>query len=62
MNSIKAILGGRCMDTGERLGPPLSALIDTFVSVAGNDTKAYTSSQSTLLKMTRLDIKMHAAK
>ncbi|KAK6056140.1 hypothetical protein COOONC_06352 [Cooperia oncophora] len=23
------------MDTGERLGPPLTALIDTFVSVAG---------------------------
>nr|CDJ94609.1 Lipase domain containing protein [Haemonchus contortus] len=30
----KAILGGRCQDTGEALGPPLSALIDTFVSVA----------------------------
>ncbi|VDO92360.1 unnamed protein product [Haemonchus placei] len=31
----QAILGGRCQDTGEALGPPLSALIDTFVSVAG---------------------------
>lgn len=33
--SRKAILGGRCVDTGERLGPPLTGLIDTFVSVAG---------------------------
>ncbi|ETN80756.1 triacylglycerol lipase [Necator americanus] len=31
----KAILGGRCVDTGEALGPRLTALIDTFVSVAG---------------------------
>ncbi|WKX94547.1 hypothetical protein Q1695_011661 [Nippostrongylus brasiliensis] len=31
----KAILGGRCVDTGERLGPPMTGLIDTFVSVAG---------------------------
>ncbi|RCN36129.1 triacylglycerol lipase [Ancylostoma caninum] len=31
----KAILGGRCVDTGERLGPSLTALVDTFVSVAG---------------------------
>ncbi|KAL6734371.1 hypothetical protein Aduo_004919 [Ancylostoma duodenale] len=33
--SRKAILGGRCVDTGERLGPSLTALVDTFVSVAG---------------------------
>ncbi|EPB66469.1 triacylglycerol lipase [Ancylostoma ceylanicum] len=31
----KAILGGKCVDTGERLGPKLTALVDTFVSVAG---------------------------
>ncbi|PIO58965.1 triacylglycerol lipase, partial [Teladorsagia circumcincta] len=31
----KAILGGNCMDTREILGPPLTELIDTFVSVAG---------------------------
>ncbi|KAK6734973.1 hypothetical protein RB195_018275 [Necator americanus] len=31
----KAILGGRCVDTGEALGPRLTALVDTFVSVAG---------------------------
>ncbi|KAK6012471.1 hypothetical protein OSTOST_22380, partial [Ostertagia ostertagi] len=27
----KAILGGRCMDTGERLGPPLSAAIECTI-------------------------------
>lgn len=32
---IQAILGGACVDTGENLGPPLTPLIDTFVSVAG---------------------------
>jgi len=31
----KAILGGNCVDTREILGPPLTDLIDTFVSVAG---------------------------
>ncbi|ETN69623.1 triacylglycerol lipase [Necator americanus] len=31
----KAILGGQCVDTREILGPPLTELIDTFVSVAG---------------------------
>nr|pir hypothetical protein R07G3.2 - Caenorhabditis elegans [Caenorhabditis elegans] len=30
-----AILGGACVETGENLGPPLTALIDTYVSVAG---------------------------
>nr|CDJ94610.1 Lipase domain containing protein [Haemonchus contortus] len=33
--SRKAILGGQCVDTKEELGPPLTELIDTFVSVAG---------------------------
>lgn len=33
--SRKAILGGACVDTGENLGPSLTALIDTYVSVAG---------------------------
>ncbi|KAJ1364906.1 Lipase (class 2) [Parelaphostrongylus tenuis] len=33
--SRKAILGGRCVDTREELGPSLTALVDTFVSVAG---------------------------
>ncbi|KAJ1364908.1 Lipase (class 2) [Parelaphostrongylus tenuis] len=31
----KAILGGRCVETGEELGPSLTAYVDTFVSVAG---------------------------
>ncbi|KHN81301.1 hypothetical protein Tcan_17853 [Toxocara canis] len=31
----KAILGGNCVDTREILGPPLTELIDTFLSVAG---------------------------
>ncbi|EGT55739.1 hypothetical protein CAEBREN_32100 [Caenorhabditis brenneri] len=31
----KAILGGACVDTGENLGPSLTGLIDTYVSVAG---------------------------
>lgn len=31
----KAILGGRCVDTGEDLGPPLTHLVHTFLGVAG---------------------------
>ncbi|GMT21598.1 hypothetical protein PFISCL1PPCAC_12895, partial [Pristionchus fissidentatus] len=31
----KAILGGRCVDTNEQLGKPLTHIIDTFVGVAG---------------------------
>jgi len=31
----KAILGGKCVDTGENLGPPLTDLIETFIGVAG---------------------------
>ncbi|GMS84557.1 hypothetical protein PENTCL1PPCAC_6732, partial [Pristionchus entomophagus] len=31
----KAILGGQCVDTREILGPPLTELVDTFLSVAG---------------------------
>ncbi|GMS85425.1 hypothetical protein PENTCL1PPCAC_7600, partial [Pristionchus entomophagus] len=31
----KAILGGRCVDTGEDLGGPLTGIVDTFVGVAG---------------------------
>ncbi|KAK0394972.1 hypothetical protein QR680_001037 [Steinernema hermaphroditum] len=31
----KAILGGNCVDTREILGPPLTELVDTFLSVAG---------------------------
>ncbi|VDM62382.1 unnamed protein product [Angiostrongylus costaricensis] len=33
--SRKAILGGRCVDSGEYLGAPLTKFIDTFVGVAG---------------------------
>ncbi|CAL2033171.1 unnamed protein product [Caenorhabditis brenneri] len=33
--SRKAILGGRCVDTGEYLGGPLTRVIDTYVGVAG---------------------------
>ncbi len=31
----KAILGGRCVDTGEELGPPLTDIIHTFVGACG---------------------------
>uniref|UniRef100_A0A0M3JP96 Triacylglycerol lipase n=1 Tax=Anisakis simplex TaxID=6269 RepID=A0A0M3JP96_ANISI len=31
----KAILGGNCVDSRDILGPPLTELIDTFLSVAG---------------------------
>ncbi|KAI6186179.1 hypothetical protein M3Y98_00104500 [Aphelenchoides besseyi] len=33
--SRKAILGGRCVDTGEDLGSPLTKFIDTYVGIAG---------------------------
>uniref|UniRef100_A0A0M3I1E1 Triacylglycerol lipase n=1 Tax=Ascaris lumbricoides TaxID=6252 RepID=A0A0M3I1E1_ASCLU len=33
--SRKAILGGKCVDTGEDLGRPLTRFIDTFVGIAG---------------------------
>ncbi|CAI2326153.1 unnamed protein product [Caenorhabditis sp. 36 PRJEB53466] len=33
--SRKAILGGRCVDTGENLGGPLTRVIDTYIGVAG---------------------------
>uniref|UniRef100_A0A8R1E092 Uncharacterized protein n=1 Tax=Caenorhabditis japonica TaxID=281687 RepID=A0A8R1E092_CAEJA len=33
--SRKAILGGRCVDTGENLGGPLTRIVDTYVGVAG---------------------------
>lgn len=33
--SRKAILGGRCVDSGEYLGAPLTKFIDTFVGIAG---------------------------
>ncbi|CAD5217427.1 unnamed protein product [Bursaphelenchus okinawaensis] len=31
----KAILGGKCVDTMENLGPPFTANVETFLSVAG---------------------------
>ncbi|GMT15489.1 hypothetical protein PFISCL1PPCAC_6786, partial [Pristionchus fissidentatus] len=33
--SRKAILGGRCVDTGEDLGAPLTGIVDTYVGTAG---------------------------
>ncbi|KJH49762.1 triacylglycerol lipase [Dictyocaulus viviparus] len=39
--SRKAILGGKCVDTGEELGPSLTGLVDTFVSVAGANHGSY---------------------
>jgi len=33
--SRKAILGGRCVDTGEDLGQPLTRYVDTYVGIAG---------------------------
>lgn len=32
---VQAILGGRCVDTGEQLGPPLTGLVHTYLSVCG---------------------------
>uniref|UniRef100_A0AC35U545 Lipase_3 domain-containing protein n=1 Tax=Rhabditophanes sp. KR3021 TaxID=114890 RepID=A0AC35U545_9BILA len=31
----KAILGGQCVDTGRDIGPSITALVDTFIGVAG---------------------------
>uniref|UniRef100_A0A1I8BJ93 Triacylglycerol lipase n=1 Tax=Meloidogyne hapla TaxID=6305 RepID=A0A1I8BJ93_MELHA len=36
----KAILGGRCVDTGEELGPPLTHLVHSFLGVAGANSDA----------------------
>jgi triacylglycerol lipase len=33
--SRKAILGGKCLDTGEDLGPPLTESINAYLGVAG---------------------------
>ena len=33
--NIQAIMGGRCIDTGEFVGRPLTKRIHTFVSIAG---------------------------
>uniref|UniRef100_A0A914PHZ2 Triacylglycerol lipase n=1 Tax=Panagrolaimus davidi TaxID=227884 RepID=A0A914PHZ2_9BILA len=33
--SRKAILGGKCVDTNETIGDPLTFMIDTFISLAG---------------------------
>uniref|UniRef100_A0AC35UFJ0 Triacylglycerol lipase n=1 Tax=Rhabditophanes sp. KR3021 TaxID=114890 RepID=A0AC35UFJ0_9BILA len=33
--SRKAILGGKCVDTHEDLGEPLTPLVNTFISLAG---------------------------
>jgi triacylglycerol lipase len=33
--SRKAILGGKCVDTGEDLGPPLTSTVHAYLSVAG---------------------------
>ncbi|KAI6232917.1 hypothetical protein M3Y99_00978800 [Aphelenchoides fujianensis] len=37
----QAILGGRCVDTGEDLGPPLTALVDTYLGVGGANNGAF---------------------
>lgn len=34
--SRKAILGGRCVETGEDLGPPLTSSVSAYLGVAGN--------------------------
>lgn len=31
----KAILGSKCVDTGRDLGPPITVLVEKFISVAG---------------------------
>ncbi|KAH7701705.1 Protein LIPS-15 [Aphelenchoides avenae] len=33
--SRKAILGGKCVDTGEDIGPPMTSLVRTYIGVAG---------------------------
>lgn len=33
--SRKALLGGRCVDTGEQLGYPLTGRVQTFLSLGG---------------------------
>lgn len=33
--SRKAILGGKCVETGEDLGEPITHMVDTFVGVGG---------------------------
>jgi hypothetical protein len=37
---FQAVLGGRCVDTGEHLGPPLTSLVHTFLGVAGANRDA----------------------
>ncbi|CAD6192562.1 unnamed protein product [Caenorhabditis auriculariae] len=39
--SRKAILGGRCVDTGTNLGAPISSFVHNFVSVAGANNGAH---------------------
>uniref|UniRef100_A0A914UMX0 Triacylglycerol lipase n=1 Tax=Plectus sambesii TaxID=2011161 RepID=A0A914UMX0_9BILA len=46
----KAILGGKCVDTGKNLGAPLTSLVDTFVGIAGAN---YGASALCFLKMGR---------
>ncbi|KAI6197700.1 hypothetical protein M3Y94_01256300 [Aphelenchoides besseyi] len=38
--SRKAILGGKCVDTGEDLGPPLTRYISTYLGVGGANNGA----------------------
>ncbi|CAD5212962.1 unnamed protein product [Bursaphelenchus okinawaensis] len=34
----KAVMGGLCVDTREVIGPPITELVDTFLSVAGSNS------------------------
>uniref|UniRef100_A0A183CI57 CPSF_A domain-containing protein n=1 Tax=Globodera pallida TaxID=36090 RepID=A0A183CI57_GLOPA len=40
-HSSQAILGGVCVDTGEKLGPPLTNLVHTFIGVGGANRGAF---------------------
>ncbi|KAI6174687.1 Lipase EstA/Esterase EstB family-containing protein [Aphelenchoides bicaudatus] len=39
--SRKAIMGGKCVETGEDLGAPLTHLVNTFIGVAGANFGSY---------------------
>uniref|UniRef100_A0AC34PZC2 Triacylglycerol lipase n=1 Tax=Panagrolaimus sp. JU765 TaxID=591449 RepID=A0AC34PZC2_9BILA len=57
----KAILGGRCVDTGEDLGGPLTRIIDTFVGVVYGTTYA-NGAEGNPLQWAQYSMKCHYVK
>ncbi|KAI1729675.1 lipase (class 2) domain-containing protein [Ditylenchus destructor] len=47
--SRKAILGGKCVDTGEDLGEPLTDSIETYIGIAGPNHGAFLCSKYLIL-------------